>query len=116
MAEITRDHLTLAALAAGHLAGGPDYWPQALERTLADGTDCYREWRPHLDDGDAFGLSVALLMYVDHRGTGATARVVGGDPVRVDHNGTIDDAARAAREAVTLCAAAVGERMREGGR
>ena len=121
MTEITRQHLEDAALAAGMevacteaaLHGTDDtvkiYGGGLMLRGVQD------PWRPHLDDGDAFRLAAEMLMYVDHRGTGATARTTPNSLVRVDHDGTPSDAARAAREAVVLCAAEVGRRMREGG-
>ena len=57
---ITREHLELAALAAGHTIYGWCTGPIPLigehEREM---------WRPHLDDGDAVRLAVRLEMVVD---------------------------------------------------
>ena len=114
---ITREHLELAALAAGH--------DVACTEAAFHGTDdpvklyggglllCGLQdpWRPHLDDGDAARLADKLLMYVDSRGTAVQARVVGAEWHRVARDGNPS----AWREAVVLCAAAVGERMLGGG-
>lgn len=102
---ITREHLELAALAAGHTIYGWCTGPIPLigehEREM---------WRPHLDDGDAARLADKLLMHVDSRGTAVQARVVGAASHRVERDGNPS----AWREAVVLCAAAVGERMKGG--
>ena len=103
MAEITREHLELAALAAGI---GRDEGGMYVSPTGGP-----INWRPHLDDGDAARLADKLLMYVDSRGTAVQARVVGAEWHRVARDGNPS----AWREAVVLCAAAVGERMLEGG-
>ena len=100
MAEITREHLELAALAAGI---GRDEAGMYVSPTGGP-----INWRPHLDDGDAARLADKLLMYVDSRGTAVQARVVGAEWHRVARDGNPS----AWREAVVLCAAAVGERMR----
>ena len=100
MAEITREHLELAALAAGI---GRDEGGMYVSPTGGP-----INWRPHLDDGDAARLADKLLMYVDSRGTAVQARVVGAEWHRVARDGNPS----AWREAVVLCAAAVGERMR----
>ena len=104
MAEITREHLELAALAAGMTGCTHDYGRGLV--FLPDGRS--GEWHPHLDDGDAARLADKLLMYVDSRGTAVRARVVGAEWHRVARDGNPS----AWREAVVLCAAAVGERMR----
>lgn len=116
MTEITRKHLEDAALAAGHEVYGWCVGDSGVTYYADIGPYESVSWRPHLDDADAFRLAVEMLMYVDHRGTGATARTIPNSLVRVDHDGTPSDSARAAREAVVLCAAEVGKRMREGGR
>ena len=110
MAEITRETLELAALAAGHKIYG---WCLLCEGRIAYadiGPEDAVEWRPHLDDGDAARLADKLLMYVDSRGTAVQARVVGAEWHRVERDGNPS----AWREAVVLCAAAVGERMKGG--
>lgn len=122
MAEITRETLELAALAAGH--------DVACTEAAFHGTDdpvnlyggglllCGLQdpWRPNLDDGDAMKLAVRLNMMVDT--TGAVVEAYGPERYtnkRVAHDGTEPDKLRAWREAVVLCAAAVGERMQKGG-
>lgn len=111
MTEITRQHLEDAALAAGfkyrviHL-GGQDY------RVTIDGREW---WRPHLDDGDSRRLQIAVRMSLVVGGSSAAAGLGLQYARLVRHDGTPDDAARAAREAVVLCAAEVGKRMREEG-
>ena len=114
MAEITRETLELAALAAGHTITsfepvGPRGALVAMLGVNAAGYGIH--WRPHLDDGDAARLADKLLMQVDSRGTAVYARVVGAASNRVERDGNPS----AWREAVVLCAAAVGERMRKGG-
>lgn len=114
MAEITRETLELAALAAGHTitSFGPVGPRGALVAMLGVNAAGYGiHWRPHLDDGDAARLADKLLMYVDSRGTAVQARVVGAEWHRVARDGNPS----AWREAVVLCAAAVGERMLGGG-
>lgn len=92
-------------MAAGHNTG-------ALTR---DGAICVggAEWRPHTDIADAARLAVELRMLTD---TMASMVDVYGPSrytnQRIPHDGTQADAERAYCEAVTLCAAAVGERMR----
>ena len=113
---ITRETLELAALAAGVDATWREWRAArigafgALGHAKKSGFMLQggKEWRPHLDDGDAARLADHLRMYVDSRGTAVQARVVGGDWHRVERDGNPG----AWREAVTLCAAAVGERMR----
>ena len=112
---ITREHLELAALAAGHeivceldAILGRDVAGAACGAVLLRGVQA--PWRPHLDDGDAARLADKLLMYVDSRGTAVQARVVGAEWHRVARDGNPS----AWREAVVLCAAAVGERMKGG--
>lgn len=112
---ITREHLELAALAAGHTEARYEDWPGMEMRhgyACAIWTgECYIN--PAEDDGDAARLAVRLNMEInmDH---GQVAATVGDrhDWARVKHDGTEPDKLRAWREAVVLCAAAVGERMR----
>jgi hypothetical protein len=108
---ITREHLELAALAAG-LSVAVGYVP-AHDDLTAVALESGEEWRPHLDDGEAMRLAVRLNMDV-----GVYRSHVSATPgtlttwVRPPHDGTEPDKLRAWREAVVLCAAAVGERMR----
>lgn len=110
MAEITREHLELAALAAGHTITsfepvGPRGALVAMLGVNAAGYGIH--WRPHLDDGDAARLAVRLGLTIE-----IGSRIVVAFPCHVAHDGTEPDKLRAWREAVVLCAAAVGERMR----
>lgn len=124
---ITSETLELAALAAGIEIE----WHDDIGLCLAQPADSYAPrvvWRPHTDPGDAARLAVRLRLAVgvDH----AEAEVVDIDGhiiAQVPHNDTDEDAERAYREAVTLGAAhegrwirdnraAIGRRMREGGR
>jgi hypothetical protein len=112
MTEITRETLELAALAAG-LGVAVGYVP-AHDDLTAVVPESGEEWRPHLDDGDAARLSARLQM--DARwGADWVAALRGQIDVIRAHDGTEPDKLRAWREAVVLCAAAVGERMRKGG-
>ena len=105
---ITRETLELAALAAGirlEWDGPPDQWqPMYYEGKT------YRWFSPHTDPGDAARLADKLLMYVDSRGTAVQARVVDGEWHRIGRDGNPN----AWCEAVVLCAAAVGEKMKVG--
>lgn len=112
---ITREQLEPAALAAGM----PDHdWIYADDGMICIDSDGDQEggpWRPHLDDGDAARLAVRLSMSIDIDDDGglwchALHSTV--KPISVGHDGTEPDKLRAWREAVVLCAAAVGERMR----
>lgn len=115
MAEITRETLELAALAAGlkHVNyDGLDYDGRD-GLVLVDGIGRHLDdWRPHLDDGDAARLAVRLNMEIcmDH---GQVAATVGDwhDWERIKHDGTEPDKSRAWREAVVLRAAEVGRRQ-----
>ena len=113
---ITREHLELAALAAGHTIGWGEETPCQPHVAYiwnADGKTS-RWWRPHLDDGDTGRLCTKLQMDVQWgRDWVAAARGLIDRICR--HDGTETEKLRAWREAVTLCAAAVGERMRKGG-
>jgi hypothetical protein len=118
MTEITRQHLGDAALAAGH--------DVACSEAAFHGTDdpvklyggglilrgAQDPWRPHLDDGDAMRLYAYLRADISW-GADWVGALRGTVDVTLTHDGTSADAARAAREAIVLCAAAVGRRMRE---
>jgi hypothetical protein len=116
---ITREHLELAALAAGmRVAAG---YVAAHDDLTAIVLESGEEWRPHLDDGDAARLAVRVGIITQPQ---ISAPVVNawmtgwkyqGVREHVRHDGTEPDKLRAWREAVVLCAAAVGERMRKGG-
>lgn len=130
MAEITREQLELAALAIGGT------FSPGTEKVRTGETWDEWEWRgtvgicvggvvicPHLDDGDAARLAALLCMTAEWGNIGV---IVGdGGWVRVrnwssrairHHDDTEPDKLRAWREAVVLCAAAVGERMKGGER
>lgn len=120
MTEITREHLELAALAAGikpdrpKKNGAPE-GSDGFDITGAPVIDWHNgvRWRPHLDDGDAARLAVAVGMKIiapKHLGDGASAEPLDGRSRSV----TVyrKDKAEQMRIAVVLCAAAVGERMR----
>ncbi len=103
--SITREHLKLAALAAGHTIYGWCTGPIPLigehEREM---------WRPHLDDGDAARLAAAVGMKIimpKHAGDGAFAEPLDGRSPSV----TVyrKDRAEQMRHAIVLCAAAVGD-------
>lgn len=125
MAEITREQLELAALAAGHTINDR---MQAERDTLIgresaplwiDGVST--AWNPGRDDGDAARLAVRVGIITQPQ---ISAPVVNawmtgwkyqGVRGRVSHDGTEPDKLKAWREAVVLCAAVVGERMQGGG-
>lgn len=115
---ITREHLELAALAAGHTIYG---WCVLCDDRIsyADiGPDESVAWRPHIDDGDAARLAVRLQIdaafghHIKHKVYASRSTAFPSCPVSAAHDGTEPDKLRAWREAVTLCAAAVGERVR----
>ena len=125
MAEITSETLELAALAAGHeivctlddLIGRGPAANAACGPVLLRGVQGL--WRPHLDDGDAARLAVRVGIITQPQ---ISAPVVNawmtgwkyqGVREHVRHDGTEPDKLRAWREAVVLCAAAVGERLRD---
>ena len=114
MNEITRQHLEDAARAAGialEWDGDPAEWqPMYYEGKT------YHTWEPDTDDGDSRRLQIAVRMSLVVGGSSAAAGLGLHHARLVRHDGTPDDAARAAREAVVLCAAEVGKRMREGER
>lgn len=107
---ITREHLELAALAAGI---GRDEGGMYVSTTGGP-----INWRPHTDPGDAARLAVRLQMTVAHLDAPIPRWAADHDSLDVvntcTHDGTEPDKLRAWREAVVLCAAAVGERMRGG--
>ena len=109
---VTREHLELAALAAGKRI---IMAPIGRDTFEALDVDTLMAWRPHLDDGDAARMAVRLdmdvAMYRSH--VSATHGSLS-SWIRPKHDGTEPDKLRAWREAVTLCAAAVGERMKGG--
>ena len=112
MTTITREHLELAALAAG----------MTPLRMSDDGrgllvSEQPDPWRPHTDIADAARLAVRLDMQVEIWRGWRCATVAGWmDWGRSRHDGTELDKERAYCEAITICAAAIGQRMREGGR
>jgi len=122
--SITRDQLELAALAAGveivcaldDLIGPGPAADAACGAVLLRGVQ--QSWRPHLDDGDSRRLQVKLRISLEHSicPTRWIADHADLDKlVSFTHDGTLADSESAARKAVVLCAAAVGERMRKGG-
>lgn len=113
MAEITREHLELAALAAGkNVLSWTDRGVPIVDEH--NGVSGMFLWRPHLDDGDAARLAVRLRMDI-RWGADWVAALRGQIDVIRSHDGTEPDKLRAWREAVVLCAAADGERMQKGG-
>jgi len=118
MAEITRETLELAALAAGHKIYG---WCVLCDDRIAYadiGPEESVAWRPHLDGGDAARLAVRLNFWAAVDGRAAFVAQDEDEPnavrVVVKHDGTEPDKLMAWREAVVLCAAAVGEWMKGG--
>lgn len=112
MAEITRENLELAALAYGideSWTGNAAYMKGMLST-----------WRPRLDDGDAARLAVAVGIITQPQisvpvvNAWMTGWKYQGVREHVRHDGTEPDKLRAWREAVVLCAAAVGDRMKGG--
>ena len=118
---ITRETLELAALAIG----GTLSLGTTKKRTGATWAEW--EWQgpigitvggiviyPHTDIGDAARLAVLLRMVVDAGVTLAHARGICADYEGIArHDCTKADAERAWCEAVTLCAAAVGRKLKE---
>lgn len=110
---IAREQLELAALAAGHAEARYEDWPgmemrYGYARSIWTGEGYIN---PAEDDVDAARLCVKLQMDVKWgRDWVAAARGLIDRICR--HDGTETEKLRAWREAVTLCAAAVGERMR----
>lgn len=123
MAEITRETLEMAALAAGYADARYEDWP-GME--MRHGYAC-AIWtgesyiNPAEDDGDAARLAVRLQIdaafghHITHKVYASRPTAFPSCPVSAAHDGTEPDKLRAWREAVVLCAAAVGERMQKGG-
>jgi hypothetical protein len=118
--KITRQHLEDAARAAGHEVAcslssmmGPDPVGGAcgilMLRAATPGALVM--WAPHLDDGGSRRLQIAVQMSLVVGGKSAAAGIGLKYARLIRHDGTPADAARAAREAVVLCAAEVGQRM-----
>lgn len=108
---ITREYLELAALAAGKrvvvlAVGRSDFDALDLDANAA--------WRPHRDDGDAARLAVRLGMLTDVLANTCSAAAMKVGLFAAQHDGTETDKLRAWREAVVLCAADVGKRMKGG--
>lgn len=115
MTTITIEHLELAALAAGkRVAAG---YVTAHDNLTAIVLESGEEWRPHTDIAEAARLAVRLLLEVTIYEDQVIARSLLNDEwTEASHDGTEPDKLRAWCEAVTLCAAEIGRRMREGGR
>jgi hypothetical protein len=117
MTEITRQHLEDAALAAGMEVLR---WKEGTP-IVHDGGELAGWWEPAFCDVDSRWLQIAVkatLSVCRYGRNIAEAWCVQLGPMvtsAVLHDGTPSDAARAAREAVVLCAAEVGRRMREEG-
>lgn len=126
---ITREDLENAALEAGHeivceldAILGRDVAGAACGAVLLRRVQA--PWRPHLDDGDAFRLILQLDLWlvVSQRYQSVSVRQnmderdghKGTEAFCVEHDGTKADTARAARDAVVLCAAEIGRRMKGG--
>jgi hypothetical protein len=119
MAEITRETLELAALAAGYevvcteaeMLGCEDCSTVYTGLMLRGAQD---PWRPHLDDGDAARLAVLIMMMTDCDGSGYCHAIYGDVKIiSVVHDGTEPDKLRAWREAIVLCAAEIGRLIRD---
>lgn len=106
---ITREQLELAALAAGKRVA-----MAAIGRNEFDAIDAdtLTVWRPHTDIGDAARLALQLGMWVN-RGMASACYQMRGIERIADHDGTQPDMERAYCEAITLCAAEIGRRMKE---
>lgn len=110
MTEITREHLALAALAGGVEWNATSGHGWVIKRGV------YARWCPHLDDGDAARLAVRLGMLTDVMANTCSAAAMKVGLFAAQHDGTEPDKLRAWREAVVLCAAAVGAEMKGGER
>ena len=111
MTTITQEHLELAALAAGHEI---DATMQTDSGGLCIvGSD--DDWMPHADIADAARLAASLQMRIIWLHDWVSAVKGSVDAIR-SHDGTQSSKERAYCEAVTLCAAQIGRKMREGGR
>ena len=99
-----------AAQAAGANIIDSEAGPQIFERHAGDGSECYRIWPPHLDDGDSRRLEVALEMRVMIWPAGAEATKGTSISVFV-RNDEAGCPYAATRLAVLRAAAAIGEAM-----
>lgn len=70
-------------------------------------------WRPHTGIADAARLAARIRAASWHRRHYVRAQVRGHEMIYVEHDGSDAGRERAYCEAVTLCAAAIGRRMRE---
>lgn len=112
MTIITRETLGLAALAAGRRI---TIAPTGHDTFVAIDADSRHIWRPNFDIADAARLADLLGMRVSHPmhvGDGVLVEADGVVPMTVYRS----DRMRQYCEAITLCAAQIGKRMREGGR
>lgn len=112
MTTITREHLELAARAAGKrlIDGRLAYRDGQLVHVRAiPGLLAYPTWQPHANEADAWQLAEDCKMRVDFK----LARVVGYSEKDEDWPivRTFGDAGRTAMEAVTLVAAEIGRVM-----
>ena len=115
----TLEHLELAALAAGlkHVNYDGLGYDGRGGLMLVDGIGRHLEgWRPHTDIADAARLAMRILAAGWHRRYYVCAKVRGHEMIYVEHDGSDAGRERAYCEAITLCAAGIGRRMREGGR
>lgn len=104
MTTITREHLELAAKAAGYAVHRGSTSGAAI-RTV-DGIAAL--WRPHTDPADAWQLAADCAMEVNFDVEHVKVRTRGSDYV-CQHFG--EDTNRTATEAVTLAAAEIGRAM-----
>lgn len=122
MTAITRETLELAALAAGlmHVDYSDLDYDGRDGLVLVDGIGRHLDdWRPHTDIADAARLAVhigALVRTLDLRVEALAIREQNLSVKSIPHDGTRAGKERAWCEAVTLVAAKIGRRMREGGR
>ena len=118
MTTITRETLELTALAAGIEIE----WHDDIGLCWAQPADSYAPravWRPHTDIAAAARLAISLKadVAVDDDDAMATTYISKiSETVLIAHDGTKPGRERAYCEAITLCAAGIGRRMRGGGR
>jgi hypothetical protein len=106
--------MRLSADDCAYIVGALDARAAEIERLRAALYSIDRQLGHDDADGDAMRLAVRLDLLV--YGNATCVRAVAADHhTSIDHDGTEPDKLRARREAVVLCAAAVGERMRKGG-
>ena len=116
MPTLTIAHLELAALAAGMTPIG---WTEAEDGLWFEFAEYPEPWRPHTDIAEAARLAVRLDISIDIDLATAFAHIDGYEEMddcghgSAEHDGTDPDKLRAWCEAITLCAAAIGRRMRE---